>query len=193
MLGNGGVYYKPYFYSKVVDANGKVVLEQDTTGKRAISEDSAWITNRMMLKVIQDPYGTGRHAMLDNVEVVGKTGTANDMSNLLFAGLTPKYVACYRIAHDDNHAIATSSQAGYAGWRTLAKVWHDVMVDIVDTSVEQSFVPDSSTLVLNYCNDTGLLATSLCPETTVGYYRESNIPKSCDSRHDGEYGVEPDE
>ena len=193
VLGNGGVYYKPYFYSKVVDANGKVVLEQDTTGKRAISEDSAWITNRMMLKVIQDPYGTGRHAMLDNVEVVGKTGTANDMSNLLFAGLTPKYVACYRIAHDDNHAIATSSQAGYAGWRTLAKVWHDVMVDIVDTSVEQSFVPDSSTLVLNYCNDTGLLATSLCPETTVGYYRESNIPKSCDSRHDGEYWVEHDE
>ena len=193
VIGNGGVYYKPYFYSKVVDANGKVVLEQDTDGKRAISSDSAWITNRMMSKVIEDPYGTGKYAKLDNVEVVGKTGTANDESNLLFAGLTPEYVACYRIAHDDNHEIATSSEAGYAGWDTLAKVWNRVMSEVVDTSVERSFVPDSSVIVQNYCNETGLLATSKCPETTVGYYRKSNIPKSCDSRHDGEYWAEHDE
>lgn len=193
VMGNGGMYYKPYFYSKVVDSSGKTVLEQDTNGKRAISEDSAWITNRMMKKVIEDPYGTGQHAKLDNVEVVGKTGTANDMSNLLFAGLTPEYVACYRIAHDDNHSIATAYEPGYAGWRTLAKVWHDVMIDVVDTETEQSFTPDSSTLVLNYCNETGLLATSKCPETTVGYYRESNIPMSCDSRHDGKYWEEHDE
>ncbi len=192
-IGNGGMYYKPYFYSKVVDSNGKTVLEQDTNGKRAIAEDSAWITNRMMKKVIDDPYGTGQHAKLDSVEVVGKTGTANDESNLLFAGLTPQYVACYRIAHDDNHEIATKSEAGYAGWRTLAKVWHDVMVEMVDTTVEQSFVPDSDVLVLNYCNETGLLSTSKCPETTVGYYRQSNIPMSCDSKHDGTYWAEHDE
>lgn len=193
IMGNGGMYYKPYFYSKVVDSNGKVVLEQDTTGRRAIASDSAWITNRMMKKVVEDIYGTGHYAAIDNVEVVGKTGTANDMSNLLFAGLTPQYVACYRIAHDDNHEIKTSSQAGYMGWKTLAKVWHDVMVDIVDTSVEQSFTPDSSTIVQSYCNDTGLLATSKCPETTIGYYRKSNIPMSCDSNHDGKYWIEHDE
>ena len=193
IFGNGGVYYKPYFYSKVVDANGKVVLEQDINGRRAISSDSAWITNRMMSKVIEDPYGTGKYAKLDKVEVVGKTGTANDESNLLFAGLCPQYVACYRIAHDDNHEIATSSEADYAGWDTLAKVWNRVMSDIVDTTVEQSFVPDSSVIVQNYCNETGLLATSKCPATTVGYYRQSNIPKSCDSRHDGEYWAEHDE
>ncbi len=193
VMGNGGMYYKPYFYSKVVDSSGKTVLEQDTTGKRAIAEDSAWITNRMMLKVIQDPYGTGKNAVLENVEVVGKTGTANDMSNLLFAGLTPDYVACYRIAHDDNHQIKTGSEPGYMGWRTLATVWHDIMVDVVDTTVENSFTPDSSTLVLNYCNETGLLATSKCPQTTVGYYRESNIPPSCDSEHDGTYWAEHDE
>lgn len=189
IMGNGGMYYKPYFYSKVVDSNGKTVLEQDTTGKRAISEDSAWITNRMMLKVIEDPYGTGQHAKLGNVEVVGKTGTANDWSNLLFAGLTPQYVACYRLAYDDNHEIDRAN----SGYRTLAMVWHDVMVEMVDTEKEQSFTPDSSTLTLNYCNETGLLATSKCPETTVGYYRASNIPSSCDSRHDGLYWAEHDE
>lgn len=189
IMGNGGMYYKPYFYSKVVDSNGKTVLEQDTMGKRAISEDSAWITNRMMLKVVQDEYGTGKHAKLGSVEVVGKTGTANDWSNLLFAGLTPQYVACYRIAYDDNHIIDNHN----SGYRTLAMAWHDVMVEMVDTEKEQSFTPDSSTLTLNYCNETGLLATSKCPATTVGYYRASNIPSSCDSKHDGTYWAEHDE
>lgn len=189
VIGNGGMYYKPYYYSKVIDSNGRVVLEQDTVGKRAIGEDSAWITNRMMLKVVQDDYGTGKYAQLDNVEVVGKTGTANDWSNLLFAGLTPKYVACYRIAYDDNHALDSAT----SGYRTLAKVWHDVMVDVFDGETELSFTPDSSTLVLNYCNETGLLATSKCPSTTVGYYRQSNIPESCDSKHDGTYWIEHDE
>ena len=189
VIGNGGMYYKPYLYSKVLDSKGNIVLEQDTNGKRAIGEDSAWITNRMMLKVIQDEYGTGKYAKLGNVEVVGKTGTANDWSNLLFAGLCPDYVACYRIAYDDNHEINRST----SGYRTLAKVWHDVMVDMVDTETEKSFTPDSSTLVLNYCTETGLLATSQCPQTTVGYYRESNIPPSCDSDHSGNYWAEHDE
>lgn len=195
-IGNGGMYYKPYFYSKVVDSNGKTVLEQDTNGRRALSEDSAWITNRMMKKVIDDPYGTGQYAKFGNVEVIGKTGTANDESNLLFAGLTPQYVACYRIAHDDNHEIATKNEAGYAGWRTLAKVWSDVMDEVVtDIETEQSFVPDSDVLVLSYCNETGLLATSSsnCPETTIGYYRQSNYPAACDSKHDGTYWAEHDE
>lgn len=188
VMGNGGMYYKPYYYSRVYDSKGVVVLEQETTGKRAIGSDAAWITNRMMLKVVQDDYGTGKNAKLGEVEVVGKTGTANDMSNLLFAGLTPQYVACYRIAYDDNHEIKQDD-----GWRTMALVWHDVMVNFVDTTVEQSFTPDSNTVVMNYCTETGLLATSKCPSSNIGYYKKDNLPMSCDSRHDGLYWTEHDE
>ncbi len=185
VMGNGGMYYKPYYYSRVYDNKGSVILEQDTNGRRALSQDSAWITNRMMLKVIQDDFGTGKNAKLGQCEVVGKTGTANDMSNLLFAGLTPDYVACYRIAYDDNHEIGKND-----GWRTMALVWHDVMVNFVDTTVEKSFTPDSSTIEIPYCVETGLRATSQCPSTAIGYYRKENIPKSCDSEHDGTYWEE---
>ncbi len=185
VMGNGGMYYKPYYYSVVYDNKGVAILEQDTLGKRALSSDSAWITNRMMLKVVQDEYGTGKYARLGACEVVGKTGTANDESNLLFAGLTPQYVACYRIAYDDNHSIGKLD-----GWNTMALVWHNVMENFVDTTVEQSFTPDSSTLELHYCTETGLLATSKCPSTMIGYYRPSNVPLSCDSRHDGLYWQE---
>ena len=186
IYGNGGIYYEPYFFSKVVDSEGNTILEQNYTGVQAVEKDSAWIVNRLMKKVIDDESGSGRYAKLDNVEVIGKTGTANDMSNLLFAGLTPDYVGLYRIGYDDHKEMA-NYQSGY-GWRTLARVWRDVMADIAYTDTERSFTPESSVLVMNYCTKTGLIATSKCPSTAIGYYRQSNIPDSCDDpTHDGKY------
>jgi penicillin-binding protein 1A len=185
IMGNGGVYYEPYFYSKVVDSNGTVILEQNPVGVQAISRDTSWIVNRMMKKVVDDYSGTGRNAKLPNVEVIGKTGTANDMSNLLFCGLTPDYVGVLRLGYDENKPIETY---GAGNWRTVALIWHDVMVNIAASDVERSFTPESSVVVLNYCAETGKIATSKCPSTALGYYRQSNIPASCDDEtHDGTY------
>jgi penicillin-binding protein 1A len=185
IYGNGGVYYKPYLYSKVIDNNGKIVLQQDVSGIQAVEKDSAWIVNRMMKKVIDDPGGTGKYAKIANTEVIGKTGTANDMSNLVFTGLTPDLVGVYRIGYDDNKAIPTHGQGGT--WRAVARVWQSVMADMVPKGTERTFTPESSVLTLNYCTETGLIVTASCPNKAVGYYRASNIPPGCDSSHDGTY------
>ncbi len=179
IFGNGGYYYRPMLYSKVEDSKGNVILEQDFYGMQAISSDSAYITNRMLKTVITDPAGTGQHAKLDNVEVVGKTGTSNSESNLLFVGCTPDYIGSLWIGKDDNTKIAKTD-----GWRTLAKVWKSIMVDVQDTSQILKFTPDTSVVERNYCNATGLLATSKCKNTTVGYYRRDNIPDYCSGDHD---------
>ena len=183
IFGNGGVYYEPYLYEKVVDHNGKVVLEQNLVGTRAIEKDSAWVVNRMMKKVIDDPYGSGQHAKIDNNEIIGKTGTSNDMKNLLFCGLTPEYVAVYRIGYDDgSKEIAPFG----SGWLRLASAWRNIMVEICDQTTSKKFTPDSTVVELNYCKETGLLATSKCPSTEIGYFKATNLPKSCDAaEHDG--------
>lgn len=182
IMGNGGLYYEPYFYSQVLDNEGKVVLSQNNVGSQVISSDTAWIVNRMMKGVVTDDYGSGRYARLDNIEVIGKTGTANDLSAYLFCGLTPSYVGTYRISFDDNHEISKAD-----GWITIPRVWGTVMSQLLDTSYAQNFVADPNVIVTNYCTETGLIATSKCPSTAVGYYRPSNIPASCDSDHDGKY------
>lgn len=188
IMGNGGLYYEPYFYSQVLDSDGKVVLSQNSVGTQAVSADTAWITNRMMKNVVANTQtGSGRHAQLENIEVIGKTGTANDMSALLFTGLTPSYVGSYRVSFDDNREIASSDN-----WRTLAKVWHTVMNEVCDTSYEQNFAADPNVIVTNYCTLSGLIATSDCPNTAVGYYRKSNIPNTCDAtkaEHEDEKGA----
>lgn len=180
IFGNGGVYYEPYLYSKVVDSTGKTILEQNYTGTQAISRDTSWVTNRMMYTVAHDTAGSGRYSLIDGIEVIGKTGTANDESNLHYMGLTPSYVGAVRIGYDDNRAIGKAD-----GWLAVAQIWNRIMTAVTDTSVSENFIPDASVVQVPYCTETGLLATSRCPSTEIGYYRSTNIPRSCDCAHDG--------
>lgn len=178
IFGNGGVYYRPMFYSKVEDSKGNIVLEQDFYGTQAIDSDTAWITNRMLYQVVNSGYGTGPLAKLDNVEVIGKTGTSNAQTDLLFMGLTPDYVGGLWIGYDDSRQIKSAD-----GWRAVATVWKNVMQDIQDTSEVLKFTPDSTVVEKQYCTMTGLLATNKCSSTNIGYYRADNLPDYCNGDH----------
>lgn len=178
IFGNGGVYYRPMFYSKVEDSKGNVIMEQDFYGTQAIDSDSAWVTNRMIYKVVNGDSGTGPKAKLPNVEVIGKTGTSNAGTDLLFMGLTPEYIGGLWIGYDDSRVIG-----GADGWKAVAQIWHDVMIDIQDTSQVLNFVPDPSVVERQYCTMTGLLSTNKCSSTNTGYYRASNLPEYCNGDH----------
>lgn len=181
IFGSGGIYYEPKLYSRVLDSKGNVILEQNFYGTQAIDSDSAWITNRMMRKVVTQSTNVGRYAALDNVEVVGKTGTSNSGYDLLFAGCSPDYVAVVWMGNDMNKLL---DDIPYKRWP--AQIWHDVMSEIVDTSQPKSFTPDPTTIERKYCTETGLLASSSCTSTDIGYYRASNVPSYCSGNHEEE-------
>lgn len=181
IFGSGGIYYEPKLYSRVIDSKGNVILEQNFYGTQAIDSDTAWITNRMMRKVVTQSTNVGRFAALDNVEVVGKTGTSNSGYDLLFAGCSPNYVAVVWQGNDMNKQL---DDIPYKRWP--AQIWHDVMTEIEDTSQPSSFTPDPTTIERKYCTETGLLASSSCTSTDVGYYRASNVPSYCSGNHEEE-------
>lgn len=183
MFGNGGIYYEPKLYSKVLDSKGNIVLEQDFYGTQAIDSDSAWIANRMLRTVVTTPSGSGRYADLGNMEVIGKTGTSNDDKNLLFVGCTPDYVGAVWIGYDDGREIPSSYTDGH---RYCAQIWHDVMAEVEDTTQVSKFTPDSTVVERRYCLETGLLASADCTKTDVGYYRKSNLPTFCSGDHEAE-------
>ncbi len=187
IFGNGGIYYRPMLYSRVLDSKDNVILKQDFYGTQAIDSDTAWIVNRMMKTVVTDGTSSGANAALPNVEVIGKTGTSNSGKDLLFAGCTPEYVGMVWLGYDNNKDIPPYSWL--PDWdfhRYCAQIWHDVMVDIVDTSQTQKFTPDSSVLERRYCVQTGLLASTNCDETKIGYYRDGNLPGYCSGNHEEE-------
>ncbi|MCH5203360.1 MAG: transglycosylase domain-containing protein [Oscillospiraceae bacterium] len=172
IFGNRGVYYEPMLYSRVVDGRGNVILSQDYYGVQAIDSDTSWVTNRMLRTVVTDPTGSGRFTNFGKVEVVGKTGTSNDEKNKVFMGLTPTHVTATWVGYDDGRKIKINH-------RYCSEIWHDVMVDVEDTTVESKFSADSTVIQRQYCTTTGLLASEDCEKTNVGYYRRSNLPGYC--------------
>ncbi len=181
IMGNGGVYYEPMLYSRVVDSRGNIILEQDFYGTQAIDSDTAWITNRMMRKVVLRYGNTAYHAQLDNIEVIGKTGSSNSEHDLLFAGLTPNHVAIGWVGNDYNKNVNSIPNK-----KAVARTWHDVMKDIEDTTQVSNFTPDPSAIERKYCTETGLIASAACTSTDVGYYRSGNIPRYCSGNHEEE-------
>ncbi len=177
MFGSGGVYYEQKLYSVITDYNDNVVLEQEPLGERVMGADSAYITNRAMMQVINNANSSGSYAKINGIEVVGKTGTSNDERIVAFAGLTPEYLGVVRLGYDNNKKITGEN------YIPLGKVWHNFMVQIVDENSVKTFHKDSNVVEKKYCTETGLLATSKCTKTEVGYYKKDAQPKTCDSTH----------
>lgn len=178
IFGNGGLYYKPKLYSKITDYNDNVVLEQEVYGERVLSSDSAYITNRLMKTVVDATYGTsGRYAAIDGIEVVGKTGTSNDERILAFSGLTPDYLGVIRIGYDDNKTLEG------VNYIYMAEIWHNFMSTLIDENSTKTFAADPNVVQKKYCTVTGLLATSKCTSTAIGYYKKDALPRTCDCSH----------
>lgn len=179
-IGNGGIYYEPKLYSKVVDSKNNIILQQDFYGTQALDSDAAWITNRMMRTVVTSPTTAGRFANLPNVEVIGKTGTSNDRHNLLFVGCTPNYIGIVWMGYDENNHTIANSDTNHV---YPAQVWRRIMEQVEDTTVVNKFTPDTNVVERKYCTETGLLASSNCTTTDIGYYRKENTPTFCSGKH----------
>jgi cell division protein FtsI (penicillin-binding protein 3) len=77
VIANDGVLMQPHIVKKFVDANGETVKEFTPTAvRRVISADTARRMTTMLTNVVGEQGGTGKNAALVNVDVAGKTGTA---------------------------------------------------------------------------------------------------------------------
>lgn len=173
IYGNKGTYYKPVSYTKVLDAEGKVLLENKDPGITAISEETAGVMNRLLKNVVDGPYGTGKLAKLPNTTVIGKTGTSEDEKDQLFVGGTPSYLAGLWLGYDNPATISRSSV--YAP----PQVWKNIMSEITKNETITDFVISDKAKKLNYCTVSGLIAKKGCYSKKEGYYKQSYIPNEC--------------
>lgn len=186
VFGNGGKYYSPTSYTKVVDSNGKIVLQHKYTPIQAISSDTAYIMNKLMQTVIEGPNGTGKAAKLVNTPVVGKTGTSQDWHDLSFVGCTPDYVSGIW------YGYLTPKQIPTGTYYSSSQVWKNVFGDIAEAEEGKEFPECQDVQELYYCTKTGKLASATCPTGSVGYYKSSNIPEMCSGVHKSDKTEEKD-
>ena len=72
-------------YTKVLDSDGNVVLDNTQTSNENMSEKTAYYLTYMMEETVKD--GTGTEAQVAGVDTAGKTGTTSDDKDRWFAGL----------------------------------------------------------------------------------------------------------
>jgi cell division protein FtsI (penicillin-binding protein 3) len=93
-LGNKGVLMKPYVVSKVVDADGLVLIENKPTVVRRVVSAKAAASVVSMLEAVVEKGGTAPKARMDAYRVAGKTGTAQK-ADPVARGYSDKYLASF--------------------------------------------------------------------------------------------------
>jgi len=110
VFANGGFKVPPYLIQKVVDGQGKVVLEADHPQAgdeviRAISPRNAFVTDSMLKDVVRSGTGYLAGQRLGRGDLAGKTGTTNDSMDGWFAGYGRDIVGVAWMGYDKPRSL----------------------------------------------------------------------------------------
>ncbi|MGI6161306.1 MAG: transglycosylase domain-containing protein [Christensenellales bacterium] len=190
-VANKGEYLMPLSFSKVLDNEGKILLDADeihaNNKRQAFSEATAWLLTDILKDAVNS--GTGTAAKIRNMTVAGKTGTNDENRGVCFSGYTPYYAATVFIGHDEYKPLHGAAYAGsYA-----APLWRDFMIKIHD-GLENKDIIDGS------AEDYGLVRATVCPRSgqragelcshdilgsaaTTDYWQKSKLPSGTCTEH----------
>ena len=157
-IANSGNYIKPVYYTKILDHNGNVLIENTSAEKSVIKESTAFLLTSAMEDVVQQ--GTGTACQLDNMAVAGKTGTTDQYNDLWLAGFTPYYTCVVWSGYDDNQKIPDDARNFHKN------LWRKVMSRIHEGLEYRDFQQPSSVEKISICSETGLLPRTGCPHAS---------------------------
>ena len=188
-IANDGNYIKPIYYTKILDHNGNVLIENTAAERSVIKESTAFLLTSAMEDVVKQ--GTGTACQLDNMPVAGKTGTTEAYNDLWFVGYTPYYTCAVWSGYDNNEKLPDYARNFHKA------LWKKVMSRIHEGLPSKEFEKPASVEKLSVCEETGLLPRAGCPVITE-YFDVGTMPTEyCDqhfygSNDDYDYNYDAD-
>ncbi len=181
-IANGGVYIKPKLYTKIVDHDGNVIIDNTLPEqKRVLKETTAWLLTSAMQDVVTS--GTGGSVNFGSTAIAGKTGTTSDYNDVWFAGYTNYYTATTWAGYDNNAKMTVSAE------KNLAKtMWRKVMEQIHKDLPYSSFTQPEGIVSATVCSRSGKAPIAgLCDGALMSeYFEEGTVPsESCDVHYAG--------
>lgn len=184
-----GVYWEPYFYTRVEDVNGNIILEKKPKGTKVYSEQAAFIINDILQDVVAKGTAKGltvKNKKGENIPTAGKTGTSDKNIDRWFCGMTPYYVAAAWYGYD-NRQVPISLVSGE--YNNAKNIWHAVMIKIHEELEPKKFFENVPPKIVTreICMDSGKLATDLCRQDPRGsriyteYFIEGTEPEYGDT------------
>ncbi len=178
-IANNGVFVEPIAFTKIIDKNGSVLLDNTPKETIVVSPQIAYIMGDILRTTVSN--GLAGRAKLSNMVVAGKTGTTNEQADIWFVGFTPYYVSSVWIGNDSPKITISK------GSSTAASLWKHINTKIHENlESKNSFDKPDGIVTASICTQSGLLATELCAQDPRGVikteiFASGTVPKkSCD-------------
>ena len=178
-IANDGVYIEPTFYTQIDRQNGSKALESKQESKRVFSKEVAYILKSLLTQPVVGENGTATYCEISGVDVAAKTGTTDENYDRWLCGFTPYYTAVTWYGFDQNETI------DFNGRNPAGLIWANVMARIHTGLQTARFEKPSMVLSATVCSETGMRATTGCPNTYTEYYLWFTTPDTC-NKHQGE-------
>ncbi len=167
-IANNGNYIKPVYYTKILDHDGNVLIENTSAERSVIKDSTAFLLTNAMEDVVR--YGTGTACQLDNMPVAGKTGTTEAYNDLWFVGYTPYYTCTVWSGYDNNEKLPDYARSFHKN------LWRRVMNRIHQGLEYKEFEQPSSIEMGSICAITGLLPGEYCQDIITEYFDVGSMP-----------------
>ena len=180
-IANYGVYNEPKLYTKVLDHDGNILLDNSVSNShRVIKESTAWLLDSALRSVVTDNL---TYLMSDNMYYAGKSGTSQLNTDKWFIGFSPYYTAGIWIGNDDSTPVNTAYYT-----MTHLNIWKDIMEHAHEDLEYTEFQKPYNIVEAEVCAESGKLAIpGLCDSDPRGsqviteYFEDGTVPTEvCD-------------
>lgn len=163
-----GLFTQPYLFTRVLDAEGNVLLEHKPQFDQVFSTETADIMTNLLVDTLENASWIGPYAKLGAQKAAGKTGTSDERIDRWFCGYTPYYTAAVWYGFDN--AYGRRTEINETDTRCPILIWKDVMLQIHENLEPKQFPMSENVIRRTVCSATGQLATRYCPTTTTEYF-----------------------
>ncbi len=153
-VGNGGTLYRPRIVKTIKDGHGLVIKknEPEITGGLPASKETLDIVRNGLLKAVQGGRGTARRIRLKNIEIAGKTGTAQvygikkddkrELKDLKYSLRDHAWFVCYAPAKNPVIAISVLVEHGEHGSSTAAPIARALIEQYIQLPLIKKILPE---------------------------------------------------
>ena len=172
-IANGGELEKAKFFSKIVDQDGKVLI--DTTEDKptqVMKASTAYLLTDAMKESMESNRAfasdvrvssTSTRAHFDGMSQAGKSGTTSNNRDIWFIGYTPYYIGGVWGGCDDNQVLKDAKTGEYNGGTGFHKdIWRKIMTRIHEGKTDPGFSRPEDIVEAQVCRKSGKLPTSGC-------------------------------
>jgi penicillin-binding protein 1A len=196
VLGAGGRMVEPRMVLRVLDREGKVLLEgvplDETASQReaaaaeaepaladpalpegfALPPAQAYVATSLLRAPIEHPAGTGHAATALGRPLAGKTGTTNDHTDAWFVGFSPEIATGVWVGFDQNRLLGK----GETGGRAALPIWLDFMRPALADRPARDFAAPPGVVFARIDAKTGGLASASSEATLFQAFLEGTVP-----------------